>query len=330
MSAINRIRRVNLASAGRSSPSIEYPQESLEMDAARQSFFRHCRIRNLTDETLNFYRDTTKELARLLAAQEIVRPLDITRDHVLSAIEAKRTQTITRGRSDKPADATINKLIRGWRAFFNWLHTESFIDDNPFKGIGLIKAEKRIVETFSHDQINALLNAPNKSSFTGYRDIAIMSTLLDTAVRISELAGIRTFDINWTDRSVKVYGKGRKERLVPFSRKLERILRNYSEMRGVLDTDIFFVNIDNKPFKVRGIQQAVASYGEEARIKGVRVSPHTFRHTFAKLYIMNGGDSFSLQKILGHTSLEIVRMYVNLFGGDISAQHAKYSPLDRL
>ncbi|WP_430154200.1 tyrosine-type recombinase/integrase [Paenibacillus algorifonticola] len=98
----------------------------------------------------------------------------------------------------------------------------------------------------------------------------------------------------------------------------------------MLDCDSLFVNIDNNTFKVRGIQQAIKLYGQDARIKGVHVSPHTFGHTFAKMYIMNGGDAFSLQKILGHTSLDIVRMYVNLFGTDISEKHDRHSPIENL
>lgn len=327
---MERKRRVNLAAAGRNETPIEYPPESTDFEAARQSFLRYCRIRNLTEDTLNFYRDTSKELVRQLSDQNIERPLDVTKDSVLTAIETKQREKIKRGRSDTPADATINKLIRGWRAWINWLHTEGFISDNPIKGIGTIKAEKRIIETFSNAQIKTLLETPNRATFTGYRDYVIMSTLLDTGVRISELAGMCIQDIDWKERTVLVYGKGRKERIVPFSRALEKHLRTYLEIRGVLDTDHIFVNIDNEPFQVRGIQQAIQLYGREARIKGVRVSPHTFRHTFAKMYIMNGGDAFSLQKILGHTSLEIVRMYVNLFSTDVSKQHAKYSPLERL
>ncbi|RED86188.1 tyrosine-type recombinase/integrase [Cohnella phaseoli] len=323
-------RRVNLSAAGRSSPGTEYPQESTDFEVARNSFLRYCRIRNLTDETVKFYRDTTLDLSRLLVAQEIIRPIDITRDNVLTAIETKRTTKIKRGKSDLPSSATMDKLIRGWRAFINWLHTEGYIQVNPFSGIGVIKSEKRIIETFSNEQIKTLFNTPNRSTFTGYRDYTIMQTLLDTGVRISELAGIRLSDVNWRERLIKVYGKGRKERLVPFSRALEKSLRLYCESRGVVETDVLFINIDNNPFQVRGIQQVIQLYGEAARITGVRVSPHTFRHTFAKLYIMNGGDAFSLQKILGHTSLDIVRMYVNLFSTDVSAKHAKHSPLENL
>lgn len=328
--ATERTRRVNLAAAGRNSSATELPLESTDFDAAQAAFLRNCRIRNLSDETVKFYRDTTKALRLLILQQHVERPIDVTREHIMTALEKKRITPIERGRTEIPSDATMNKFIRGWRAYFNWLHTEGFVTSNPFKGIGTVKAEKRIIETFNNAQIKAILAAPNRVTFTGYRDYIIMMTLLDTGIRVSELEGLDVTSINWRERVLKVYGKGRKERLVPFSRTLEKHLREYVEMRGSLPTTRLFVNIDNNPFQVRGIQQAIKLYGEAAQIKGVRVSPHTFRHTFAKMYIMNGGDSFSLQKILGHTSLEIVRMYVNLFGTDIAKQHAKFSPLERL
>ncbi|WP_063892674.1 tyrosine-type recombinase/integrase [Paenibacillus sp. Leaf72] len=325
-----RGRRVNLASAGGGKSPVQYPAESLDLDAAITSFIRYCRIRNLTQDTLNFYRDTLLELTRQLQKQNVERPIDIVKDTIMVALETKRSTPIKRGKAETPADATMDKLTRSWRAFFNWMHSESFVEINPFVGLGKAKSERSIIETFSNAQMKSLLNAPNRSTFTGLRDYTIMLTLLDTGIRISELEGISLHHVNWSDRTVKVYGKGRKERLVPISRALEKALRNYTEVRGVLDCDSLFVNIDNNTFKVRGIQQAIKLYGQDARIKGVRVSPHTFRHTFAKMYIMNGGDAFSLQKILGHTSLDIVRMYVNLFGTDISEKHDRHSPLENL
>lgn len=324
-----RSRRVNL-SVTKSESTTQYPPESLDFNAALSAFIRSCKIRNLTDKSIIYYQDTGRELFRILDELKVERPIDVTKSVVQDVLEFKRNQKIKRGKKETPSDATMDKYFRGWRAFFNWLHTESFIPSNPFAGIGKMKSEKRIIETFSKEQINKLLNTPNKSTFTGYRDYTIMLTLLDCGIRISELSALKTTDINWQERVMRVYGKGRKERLVPFSRSLDKALRLYVEMRGALETNVLFVNIDNNPYQVRGIQWAIRLYGKEAGIKGVRVSPHTFRHTFSKMYIMNGGDPFSLQKILGHVSLEIVRMYVNLFSTDVSAQHAKYSPLDRL
>lgn len=296
------------------------PLESTDMEAAINAFLRNCRVRNLTKETLKYYKIVLRSLTELLDEQGVSRPIDVSSDHIDECILMRQESGIS--------DTTVNTFLRGWRAFFNWMHTEGHITEDVGARIRLIKAEKRVIQTFTKDQLRRLFEAPDKSTFTGYRNYVATLVLLETMCRISELINIKITDINWRDRTIKVYGKGRKERLVPFQAKVERHLQEYVNIRGHLDHDFLFVNIDNNPISKRTMQQEIAALGKEAGIKGVRCSPHTFRHTGAKMYIMAGGDTFSLQKILGHTSLDVVRMYVNLFSTDISAQHAKFSPLN--
>ncbi|WP_248928994.1 tyrosine-type recombinase/integrase [Paenibacillus hamazuiensis] len=318
-----RKRRVNSIGAAATTGGVEYALPSVDMDAAISAFLRYCNVRNLTVDTVKYYSDSLGELKRLMAAQSVIRPIDIEQEHLYTCIERKQEQ-------GNVSDTTINTYLRAWRAFFNYLTDEAFLTINPFSGLKLLKTEKKIIETFSKEQIRKLLDTPNKQTFTGYRNYLLMSVLLDTGVRISEAEGIKITGIQWRERLIKVYGKGRKERLVPFQSTLERHLREFITIRGPLDHDFLFVNIDNEPWRMRSMQEVIADIGLEAGIKGVRCSPHTFRHTFARLYITNGGDIFSLQKILGHTTLDMVRNYVNLWGTDVSRQHAKFSPLDRL
>ena len=295
---------------------------ALDFDAAISAFLRYCKIRNLTKDTLKYYTDVLSVLKTDLATQGIMRPIDVTSDHLYTAIESRQASGVS--------DATVNMYFRGWRAFFNFLADEAILPISPMAGMKAIKAEKRVIETFSKEQIRRLLAEPDRTTFTGYRDYVLMLLLLDTGIRISEAESIRIPDIFWRDRVIKIYGKGRKERLVPFQSTVEKHLREYIAIRGPLDHDFLFVNIDNEPWKKRSMQETIARYGDMAGIKNVRVSPHTFRHTFARLYIVNGGDIFSLQKILGHSTLEMVRNYVNLWGTDVSRKHAKYSPVERL
>ena len=91
-----------------------------------------------------------------------------------------------------------------------------------------------------------------------------------------------------------------------------------------------FLSDRGLPLTKSGIQQIIRRYGKKAGISGVRCSPHTFRHSFAKNYLLNGGDIFSLQKILGHSSLASVRVYLNLFAADVKKQHMRFSPVDNL
>lgn len=318
--AIVRSRRVNTINTDiAETAGIVSAPESVSMDAAMAAFLRRCRVRNLTKETLRYYEDIFADINRYLGAH---RPLDVTQDDVETYVESKL-------KTDVKA-TTVNMYLRGFRAFFAYLNDEGFITENPAKNVKALKTEKTVIETFSKTQLRSLLETPNRATFTGYRNYVIMLTLIDTGMRLSELEGMRVSDINWSDRAIKVRGKGRKERMVPFQLTLDKHLREYIAIRGMLDHDYVFVNIDNNPIKKRTVQEDIRDIGKSANIKGVRVSPHTFRHTFAKMYVMNGGDAMSLQKILGHTTLEMVRVYVNMFATDITRQHRKYSPLDRL
>jgi len=108
---------------------------------------------------------------------------------------------------------------------------------------------------------------------------------------------------------------------VPFQQTCAKIIRRYLDIRGELETDALFVNMNNEQISTRALQEKMQAYGLAANISGVRVSPHTFRHTIAKFYILNGGDPFTLQRILGHATLDMVEYYVELFSSDIKQQH---------
>ncbi|GIQ63553.1 tyrosine recombinase XerC [Paenibacillus cisolokensis] len=318
---MQRRRRINSITASPESGGITVSPQAEDMDVAINTFLRYCNVRNLTSDTLRYYTECLAILKRMLAEQGITRPIDVTKDTIYSAIERRKEEV---------SEETVNTNLRAWRVFFNFLAEENYLMSNPFSGIKLIKTEKRVIETFSKEQIRRLLEIHDRQTFTGYRNYVFMSFLLETGARVSEAVGIRTTDIQWRERLVKLDGKGRKERLVPFQSRMERHLREYLKIRGLLDHDFVFVNIDNEPWKLRSAQEMITLTGMEAGIKGVRCSAHTFRHTFARLYIVNGGDPFSLQKILGHTTLDMVKTYVNLWSADIAGAHAKYSPLERL
>ncbi len=196
--------------------------------------------------------------------------------------------------------------------------------------VSLIKEKKKIVPTFTKEQIKVLLKQPDSTTFTGFRDYTIMLLLLETGIRVRELCDIIVSNVNWKEGYIIADGKGYKQRQLPIQQTMMMQLRKYMDIRGELETDKLFTTIDNLPMSTRQVQERLKMYGDMAKIRDVRVSPHTFRHTFAKMYIQNGGDIFTLQKILGHTSLEMVRRYVNMFSGEVAEAHKKYSPLENL
>jgi len=159
-----------------------------------------------------------------------------------------------------------------------------------------------------------------------------MLFLMETGVRVRELCDIRLNDIDWKDGLVKIRGKNGQERHVPIQETVKREMKKYVTIRGQerSNYDHLWLNQDNEPLSSRQVQQNLNYYGKKAGIKNVRVSPHTFRHTFAKMAVQNGANIFSLQKVLGHSTLEMVRRYVNMFDTDVAKDHQKFGPVQRL
>lgn len=227
---------------------------------------------------------------------------------------------------------SVQGYARTIKAFWSWLMDEGYISHNPMTSLELPKTPKKVVSTFSQEQIQKILDAIDKKSSCGFRDYTMILLLLDTGIRLSELIGLRMDDIDFLQSFILVRGKGNKERVVPFGSQVRRTLRRYiMHFRPEPDlprTNEVFRAGDGLPLKPRAVQSMLLRLGKKAKISGVRLNPHRFRHTFATQYLVQGGDIFSLQKILGHSSLEVVRMYVNLITSDILEQHRKFSPVD--
>ena len=229
---------------------------------------------------------------------------------------------------------TINGYMRALRAFWSWLEREEFIQENPFARLKIPRAPRKVIPTFSEEQLRQIFNAVDVASPTGYRDYTVMLTLLDTGIRCSELTGLRLDDVNLDSRLLKVWGKGSKERLVPIGAKVQKAiwkyLNSYRPEPATPRYNHIFLTRDGRPLTKDRLESIVQRYGMKAGITGVRVSPHTFRHTMAVTFLRNGGDVFSLQRILGHSQLEVLRGYVNLAQSDISRVHQRNSPADNL
>jgi len=193
---------------------------------------------------------------------------------------------------------------------------------------------EKVIPTLLDTQIFQLLSTIDTSSPEGYRNYAIILTLLDTALRVSELTTVRTEDL-WLDEGLlKVMGKGSKERHIPIGAEVQRVLWRYINRYRPQPLnpkfDFLFLTKDGKKLTKGRIEIMISSYGKKAGITGVRVSPHTFRHTAAVGFLRNGGDVFSLQRLLGHSSLEMTRHYCELADVDVKRAHMTASPVDNL
>jgi len=165
------------------------------------------------------------------------------------------------------------------------------------------------------------------------RDEALLTVLLDTGLRIGEVAGLCLRDIDWQQGWLKVDGKTG-PRAVPFGKKTRRALRLYIERerraRSPQEQCVFLGSRGGQPLTAESGSQAITRLARAAHVKASKVGPHTFRHTFALEFIRAGGDAFSLQRLLGHSTLDMTRRYVNLAQTDLRAAHMRFSPGDRM
>jgi site-specific recombinase XerD len=236
---------------------------------------------------------------------------------------------------NKPLDAnlsphSIDNYCRGVKAFFSFLKREDFIQTNPFEKVKLPKLPELVIPTFSQKEMQSLLAQPDKKSGTGFRDFALMLTLYDSGARLSEIANLQTGDIDYDQNLLRVMGKGRKQRYIPFGKKVAKALMKYQHQYRPepVSGDYFWLRSDGKPLSAGRIQKLITKYGKKAGL--ARCYAHKLRHTSSVTFLRNGGGEFALQKKLGHRSLLMTRHYSNLSNEDVRDQHLRYGVADKL
>jgi site-specific recombinase XerD len=308
----------------------------LEVGNLIQGFKLSCQTEGKSPRTVEWYTSFLERFYQYLSTNDYPHVMDqIDRSHIMEFIRYLQTEACTALTNKPLSPATIQGYVRTLKAFFAWVTREEYIQENPMTKIPVPKAPIKVITTFNNEQITRLIQLCNKSNGLGHRNLAIMLLLLDSGLRVSELISIDIGDVNLVEGYIKIRcGKGNKERFVPIGSLVQKTLWKYiNHHRPQPITQRIkrlFLSDYGMPLTKSGVQQMVRRYGKQANITGVRISCHTFRHTFAKKYLVNGGDIFSLQRILGHSSLASVRIYLNLFTSDIKKQHQRFSPVDNL
>ena len=221
------------------------------------------------------------------------------------------------------------------RAFFRWMVTEGRLGVSPLITIKPPISRPDQIQPFAPEQVLALLRAASQSAYP-CRDTALLYVLLDTGIRLAELCALTHVDVNLSEGEIVVRsGKGGKRRVVPISRKTRQALYALqSEMGDFLPGDAVFVSErgrgEGRGLLPNAVAKLLKRLNNHAKVGGVRVSPHTFRHTFAVMFLRSGGQVFTLKQILGHESLSMTNRYVAVAQADVTAQHRQFSPVDAL
>ncbi len=211
--------------------------------------------------------------------------------------------------------------------FFNWLVKEEIIASSPMEKIPKVVARQNQIQPFTDEQLRAILQAA-KSSQHRRRDEALVYFLLDTGLRATEVCNLRMQDVDYAGYRCTVFGKGNKSRTAHFGRAASKVLWQYlREEKREASAPLFLADRGTRagdPLTRSGLFQLIQRLGKKAGIQATRCSPHTFRHTFAVQFLRNGGNTFTLKEMLGHTNLHMPNRYVALAQADIQNQHRQF------
>jgi integrase/recombinase XerC len=216
----------------------------------------------------------------------------------------------------KQKKSTIGRKLAAMRSFYEFGLRKKWIAENPAKILATPKQEKKVPSFLSEEEAAALLDLPSTARPVDLRDRAILELLYATGIRVSELVGVGVDDLHYDERLIRVRGKGKKERLVPFGRKATEALQAYVRVRPLLldkrpgETAVF-LNYRGGRLTARSVERMV---GKAIRRTAVsrRISPHSLRHSFATHLLGRGADLRVIQELLGHASLATTQKYTHV------------------
>lgn len=228
---------------------------------------------------------------------------------------------------------TVACKIRALKAFASWLLREGYATCNILANLKPYKTPQKMIKPLTQDEIDSLICAQNPLTALGSRNIAILITFLDTGMRQSELSGLYFEDAHIEKGFLKVMGKGSKERILPIGALEQKVLWRYVlHFRPQPASDLnnfLFLTLDGEKLQANAIKLLLKRWGKKAGVP--RLHAHLCRHTFATNFLIQKcGDTFRLQQILGHSTLEMVRRYVHYASVQDMIQNHVSSPMDRM
>ena len=268
-------------------------------------FLRH--EKNASPHTVAGYGRDLRQVAAYLKEREI--RWDKTGNVVLRGFLAELHEK-------KRKKTTIGRKLAALRSFYDFCVRKKWIAENPARILATPRQEKRVPSFLSEAETAELLDLPRSAAPLDLRDKAVLELFYATGIRVSELVGIETADIHFGERLVRVRGKGKKERIVPFGHKAREALEAYRRARPELATgaaggEAFFLNYRGGRLTPRSVQRMVRKYIRRTAVAR-KISPHSLRHSFASHLLGRGADLRVIQELLGHASLATTQKYTHV------------------
>jgi site-specific recombinase XerD len=288
--------------------------QKMDDERAIKEFIKSRRLKNVRETTIKYYEDAFHVLKRDLKQLQIDKQLvELTeKDLEIVIMHWQKILKVT----------TINSKLRGIRPFYGFLEEKKWIKVNPALNVQLLRDRKKIRETLEDVEVKKIAEYFKKQgSFPSFRDSVIFQLLLDTGIRINECLNIRLLDIEGKHLLV-TETKNLQQRIVYLSKGMVEKLEVYLEVRKEVENAYLFVNQDGGRLSKNTFQERLRRAARACEVKK-QVSPHVCRRTYAKKAILKGMDPFSLAVLLGHSTLEVTKRYVQIWGADLEKQAEK-------
>ena len=278
--------------------------------------------RGLADNTLSSYRRDLTRFFDYLRSRHIDSIRNVTRQMISSFMFAEKDRGLSAN--------SISRELACLRSFFKFLVRENKVKEDITLVIASPKLWKKLPSTLSIEEVDELLKTPNLKDFKGMRDKASLELMYATGMRVSELINLRMNDVNLGVGFVKCFGKGDKERIVPFGKKAkESIIRYLDKSRPVFlkkkTSNFLFLTRLSKPMSRQAFWKTIKKYTRKARIRK-RITPHSLRHSFATHILERGADLRIVQEMLGHADISTTQIYTHVSKDRLKSIHKKFHP----
>ncbi|NQU73969.1 MAG: tyrosine recombinase XerC [Candidatus Omnitrophica bacterium] len=294
------------------------------MDRYIDKFLNYLKIeKDMSPHTVLNYSIDLKEVAKFLDDKIEIEKIDylVIRKY-LADLKARNY-----------SKRTVARKLACLRSFFKFLYREGYVKSNPVSSISTPRLDKKLPVFLDEGEIAKLLEAPDTKELAGLRDKAILETLYSSGLRVSELVGLSMDNIDFIGEVLKVFGKGKKERLVPIGKRALKCIEAYLKKRGAVSAragkspgkQAVFLNKSKSRLTDRSIRRILEKY---IHITSLRedVSPHTLRHSFATHLLNRGADLRGVQELLGHRNLSSTQIYTHVTTERLKAVYDKAHP----